>query len=108
MYFRYHVLLYPGDIHNPPWINEETSASKLETVLTNFINTNIDAMMAISSNKAHDYDVVNEAIDGSEDRQFVEGSWNLVPNYICKAFQIAKSKIGSNPNNSKQLLYTYL
>ena len=42
--------------------------------------------MTISNGKPHDYDVVNEAIDNSKDRLFVPGAWNLVPDYVCKAF----------------------
>lgn len=92
---------------NPSFIRSETSVTKLETFMTDYITNTVKH---VGSN-AMAWDVVNEAIDDANDASKIYKTvspWYMIGNtstsvkdrYICKAFTAAHS---ANP--SAKLFY---
>jgi len=88
----------PANPHVPAFVTNETNATKLEEFMVEYINQT----MAAVGDYPIAWDVVNEAVDNSNDPSKVikVSAWSKIDDYVCKAFKAARA---ANPNT--QLYY---
>lgn len=86
-HFRAHNLIWgaPRPIHNPPFVYNETNATKLELYLNEYIDKTVKAI----GEDAYVWDVVNEAVADGAEPFYKVSPWSIVDDYICKAFKAA-------------------
>lgn len=89
---RFHTLIWasPGT-HNPSFVNNEQSKTKLENYMNNYIET----VMTHMGPYPFAYDVVNEAISDGPNYFLKTSPWSKINDFVCKAFKKAKEV---NPN----------
>ena len=91
--FRGHYLISgaPRPIDNPPFVYNETNATKLESYLNEYIDKTVKSI----GEYAYAWDVVNEAVADGAEPFYKVSPWSIVDDYICKAFKAAHK---ANPN----------
>lgn len=92
---RVHTLLWHNQ--NPTWLTSENvtlSATEREQIMEGHIRDVISHYCSFADN-IYAYDVVNEAIvsDGTPNGTLRDSPWKSVPDYIRKAFQIARDEL---------------